>query len=100
MGEDGHTASLFPGHPLLHEKSKWVAPIFNSPKPPPERITLTLPVLNKARQVVFIATGASKVEALLAIIKGNSQLPAELVQPTGGELHWFVDEAALNRTRL
>jgi 6-phosphogluconolactonase len=94
MGQDGHTASLFPGHSLLHEEELWVAPIFDSPKPPPERITLTLPVINHARHVVFIVTGASKVKALSAIVKGNSSLPAELVQPIHGELDWFVDEAA------
>ena len=94
MGEDGHTASLFPSHPLLREKKLWVAPIFDSPKPPPERITLTLPVLNHARQVMFMTTGTSKVKALSTIIKGNSKLPAELVQPTNGELYWFVDDTA------
>ena len=98
MGEDGHTASLFPNHPLLREKERWVTPIFDSPKPPPERITLTLPVINQARQVVFIAAGAGKAEALSAIIKGNSDLPAALVQPTNGELHWFVDDAATGLT--
>jgi len=92
MGEDGHTASLFPGHPLLREEELWVAPIFDSPKPPPERITLTLPVLNHARQVIFIATGASKAKAFSAVTKGNSKLPAGLVQPSDGELHWFVDD--------
>lgn len=94
MGEDGHTASLFPGHALLHEDSAWVAPIFDSPKPPPQRITLTLPVINQAQQVIFMAAGAGKVKALSAIVNGNSHLPAELVQPENGELHWFVDEAA------
>jgi len=94
MGEDGHTASLFPGHFLLREKQLWVAPIFDSPKPPPERITLTLPVINNARQVVFMATGAQKAKPLSAIIKGNSKLPAGLVQPGDGELHWFVDNTA------
>jgi 6-phosphogluconolactonase len=94
LGEDGHTASLFPGHPLLHETKRWVAPIFDSPKPPPQRITLTLPALNNARHVVFITAGASKAEILPQVFAPDSHLPAHLVQSNDGELHWFVDEAA------
>ncbi len=94
MGEDGHTASLFPGHPVLQETERWAAPIFDSPKPPPERITLTLPVLNNARQVAFITTGASKADILPQVLKTGSTLPAHLVQPASGKLDWFVDETA------
>ncbi len=99
MGPDGHTASLFPNHPLLNEQDRWVAAIFNSPKPPPERITLTLPVLNNARQVAFIVAGAGKAELLpqvLGQIDSTTPLPAQLVQPAHprGQLHWFVDESA------
>jgi 6-phosphogluconolactonase len=94
MGEDGHTASLFPGHPLLKETERWVAPIFDSPKPPPQRITLTLPVLNNARRVAFITAGASKADILPQVLEAGSALPAHLVQPASGKLDWFMDEAA------
>jgi 6-phosphogluconolactonase len=94
MGEDGHTASLFPGHPLLHEEQQWVAPVYDSPKPPPQRITLTLAVINNARQIVFISTGSGKAQALSHVIRRTKDLPAQMVQPTHGEVHWFVDEAA------
>jgi 6-phosphogluconolactonase len=94
LGEDGHTASLFPGHALLQETEHWVAPIFDSPKPPPRRITLTLPVLNNARQVAFITAGAAKAAILPQVFEPGSTLPAHLVRPTSGHLHWFVDEAA------
>ncbi len=98
MGEDGHTASLFPDHPLLDETERWVAPIFDSPKPPPERITLTLPLINHAANVAFIATGAGKADILPQVLSSTT-LPAGRVRPHNGDLRWFVDEAAAANLR-
>ncbi len=93
MGEDGHTASLFPGHPALKYQTAVVA-VLNSPKPPPERLTLSLPALNAARAVLFMVQGAAKREALARVLRRDPTLPASLVQPSDGELVFIVDRAA------
>lgn len=94
IGPDGHTASLFPDHPLLSEDLEWVAAILDSPKPPPTRITLTLPVLNHAHNVAFVVTGDNKVDAVHQILdEHNNALPASAVKPNG-RLSWFLDTAA------
>jgi 6-phosphogluconolactonase len=97
MGEDGHTASLFPGSPVLQEAQALVAHVHNAPKPPPDRLTLTLPVINAARAVLFMVQGASKREALARVLQRDPALPASLVEPTDGELRFIVDRAALGR---
>ena len=99
VGPDGHTASLFPGHPLLSEDDRWVAYITDSPKPPPRRITLTLPVLNHAARVAFVAAGAGKADTLHTVLdKPEEGLPASRVRPiTPGHVYWFVDDAAAEK---
>lgn len=95
-GPDGHTCSLFPGHELLRETSAWVAPIEDSPKPPPKRITLTLPVVNHSVRVAFVATGAGKQGIMKEIFEEGNGLPCALVnEGTGGRCSWFVDHAAV-----
>jgi 6-phosphogluconolactonase len=95
-GPDGHTCSLFPGHELLRETSAWVAPIEDSPKPPPKRITLTLPVVNHAVRVAFVATGAGKKGIMKEIFEEGKGLPCALVnEGTGDRCSWFVDNAAV-----
>jgi len=96
MGPDGHTASLFPGHALLSETTGWVVPIEDSPKPPSRRITLTLPVINHASRVVFVATGSGKQDTLKEVLdEPEKGLPCSRVRPAyPSTLHWFVDDAA------
>lgn len=94
MGPDGHTCSLFPDHKLLKETSVWVAPITDSPKPPPSRITFTFPVLNHARYCIFPIIGASKA-AMVKNVLEDEKYPAgrvKTVQP--GKTVWILDEAA------
>jgi len=94
LGDDGHTASLFPGSPALQDARALVAVVHDAPKPPPERLTLTLPVINAARAVLFMVLGASKREALARVRKLDPALPASHVLPVDGELRFIVDRAA------
>ena len=96
MGDDGHTASLFPGTPALAEQQAWVVanPV---EKLETFRITLTIPAINHAAHVIFMVTGAGKAERLAAVIHGErdpERLPAQMIQPVDGSLTWLVDRAA------
>ncbi len=96
LGEDGHTASLFPGTAAIHEKKQWVIGHY-VPKLDMWRLTLTPPVLNAAHTVAFLVSGAGKAEILRRVLTENYQpdlLPAQIVQPEDGTLLWLVDEAA------
>ncbi|XP_010324256.1 probable 6-phosphogluconolactonase 2 [Solanum lycopersicum] len=101
MGPDGHIASLFPDHSILDEKDEWVTFVTDSPKPPPERITFTLPVINSASNVAVVVTGSSKAEAAhLAIDDVGPDVPsspAKMVQPNKGKLVWYLDKAAASK---
>jgi 6-phosphogluconolactonase len=91
MGPDGHTASLFPGSTAIDETDRAVVATW-APFPKAWRMTLTFPVLDAARQVVFAVEGANKADALRAIRAGGSGLPAERV--AGDHVEWLVDAAA------
>ncbi|KAF7121941.1 hypothetical protein CNMCM5793_009495 [Aspergillus hiratsukae] len=98
-GPDGHTCSLFPGHELLREKDAWVAAENNSPKPPPKRITLTLPVVTHAVNIAFVAHGEGKKEILKKVFDAEEgrELPSALVNQGAGEkVSWFTDHAAID----
>jgi len=94
LGEDGHTASLFPGHPALRETARLVARVDGAPKPPPSRVTFTLPLLDAARAVAFVVSGAAKRAALARVLAGDRALPAACVNPASGERLFFLDRAA------
>jgi 6-phosphogluconolactonase len=96
MGPDGHTASLFPGTSVLHEKTRLVASNFVE-KFKTDRITLTIPVLNNAAEVMFLVSGAEKAQTLKEVLESSRPaelFPSKLIQPTSGKLIWMVDEEA------
>lgn len=99
MGPDGHIASLFPGHSLLQEKEKWVCSIKDSPKPPPERISFSLPVINSSANVALVVAGAGKATAVhtaLSDVSNTEVLPVQLVAPEG-KLSWLLDKGAASK---
>ncbi len=88
LGEDGHTASLFPGDPALLENKKWTAPAkVETPEP---RVTLTYPVINNADNVMFLVSGESKKKILSEVLPGNSNYPSGKIKPSSGSLYWFI----------
>ncbi|QHT66850.1 6-phosphogluconolactonase [Rhodocytophaga rosea] len=96
LGENGHTASLFPYTPVLEEKERWVKEVYLTDQQM-YRITLTAPFINQAKKIAFILFGSSKAQVLYDVVKGKYQpdfLPAQLIKPSSGKLHWFIDEAA------
>ncbi|MEJ2597907.1 MAG: 6-phosphogluconolactonase [Anaerolineales bacterium] len=99
LGENGHTASLFPGTPVLDEKRFWVSEVY-VPSLHMWRVTLTAPILNQARKIVFLVSGASKAWVLNQVLNGPhnpQQLPAQLIKPQDGQLLWLADKAAASQ---
>jgi 6-phosphogluconolactonase len=100
MGPDGHICSLFPGHALLGEERRLVAPIFDSPKPPPSRVTLTMQALARARELWFLVAGGSKADAAKdAILNPASVLPAAIAARRGQTVRWLLDGDAAKHLR-
>ena len=103
LGEDGHVASLFPGATALGERHRWVASVEHRTPPLPlvDRVTLTLPVINAARQVTVLVSGANKTQCLSQVLKAPEAdleaLPARLLEPTSGNLLWMVDQDAAGK---
>jgi 6-phosphogluconolactonase len=96
LGENGHTASLFPHTAVLKERSRWARAVFPAGQDLP-RVTLTAPVINRAAVVAFLVTGASKSGVLKEVLYGprdHDRLPAQLIRPERGELLWLADRAA------
>jgi 6-phosphogluconolactonase len=99
LGTDGHTASIFPGSEVLHETKRLVAAPWVK-KLNTYRITMTLPSLNSATSVLFLVSGADKAEIVKEVLEGPKRYPAQLVQPTHGQLLWMLDEDAAAKTRI
>jgi len=96
LGEDGHTASLFPGSPV-DATEPVIAVTAQYQGRPARRVTLTPPVFNAARQVIFLVTGANKAVTLKGVFSdynSSEQIPAKRIQPADGQVTWLVDKAA------
>ena len=101
LGEDGHTASLFPGQRSVHETDRWVLAVL-APDGELWRVTLTPPIINAARNVTFVVSGAGKAASLRQVLEGPftpDLLPAQAIHPAHGRLTWMADEAATRGLR-
>ena len=98
IGPDGHCCSLFPEQPGVYETEAYVIAVRNSPKPPPIRISLTFPALDQAEQIWFIASGASKADAVAMALSGAGRVQVPAAGPHGrSRTLWLLDEAAAAR---
>src|SRR5262249_6555404 len=101
MGADGHTGSLFPYTKALSETQRWVV-ANDVPQLSTRRITISIPVIESARAVILLVSGASKAAALEAVLEGDwdpDRLPSQRIRARAGGVDWFVDAAAASRLR-
>ena len=97
MGADGHTASLFPHHEALSEGGRLVRCVEAASAEPPRRVTMTFPLINAARMVCVLVTGAAKAATIRRVVQGSESiddLPIMGIRPEHGQLKWFLDAAA------
>ncbi|MGH7334722.1 MAG: 6-phosphogluconolactonase [Candidatus Rokuibacteriota bacterium] len=94
LGVDGHTASLFPYSAALKETVRWVVSVHAGAAAIPARLTMTLPVLNAARRVMFLAAGSEKAKVIRAVLQDGARVPARMVYPAEGTLDWLLDRPA------
>jgi 6-phosphogluconolactonase len=97
LGEDGHTASLFPGTKALEEKTRWVVANF-VPKLDTWRLTFTFPLINQARHVCFLANANKQPELIERVLAGDTRYPATRVDPPDGQITWIIGEDTLGPT--
>ncbi len=101
LGEDGHTASLFPGEVTVHNAKEWVSAA-TAPTIPTNRVTLTPTIINSAANVLFLISGNAKAAMLSRVIEGPHtphELPAQLIVPTNGRVCWLIDAPAATELR-
>jgi 6-phosphogluconolactonase len=94
IGQDGHTASLFPGQSALDEQGKWVMAVKGG-NPDVDRLTMTFPVINSASEIVFLAAGKGKAAIVKTVLENkDAGLPAQRIKPVKGQLAWLLDRDA------
>lgn len=99
LGDNAHTASLFPHTPVLDEKDRWVDEVYVADQHM-YRVTLTAPLINQAKEVIFLVSGAEKATALQGVLEGTyhpHDLPAQLIRPNGAHPIWLADKAACHK---
>ncbi|MDW7680654.1 MAG: 6-phosphogluconolactonase [bacterium] len=99
LGADGHTASIFPGSDVLEDRTN-ICAVATHPETGQKRITLTLPIINRAKSISFLVTGEDKAEMVAKVLSGNESLPASFVKTDSGILEWHLDEQAGKLMRL